>query len=678
MFENPTSTGLHSVRARDNHFPPALEMPTHRWHVILFGLLIISSSLVFLPGRSGPLIFDDYSNLVDNTYVKLKKLSIENLERAAYSLDAGPLQRPIPMATFALNYYWTGSFSDTTPYKLTNIAIHALNGLLVFWIMQLILTRAANKVGPGERKLSPRDNLILAATAAVLWVVHPIQVSATLYIVQRMTELAAMFTLLALASYLVARDASLKNKRWAPWLLTAGPILFGTLGMLSKENTLLLPVFMGVIEFCFYSSERPWSLWKEVSSRTRRLIGLGIAILLIAAAVGAVRYALPVYRIRQFDMYERILTESRVLFFYLGLIFVPRLDQFGHQHDDITISTSLFNPWTTLPSLAAHVALLSFAFMLRKRNRLIAFGILWFYAAHLLESTIIALEIAHEHRNYLALLGPVCIVIGLFETVRTKLQWRRTQWMLATVGIIFAGTAAARADEWRDYNSFFRYEAIHHPRSPRIQMGMSILLEAQGQNAAAIAAIRRAIKLDPKEVGYMLDLYISSAHVGTLPTPAEQERTIELLKSEPISATAFLALQQIAACLQTSCASLQIPLETWARTVLQRSGALAADKSYYNYLLGLACGAQGKIAEAIKYFWLSSEQDPAYLHPLFALASIYVQRHDLVGAERVLTKLQRVNARVSHPRDQEMAAVERDVEALRVAALKTSSRSATR
>lgn len=651
-------------------------MLKHRWHVLLLTMLVLSSALVFLPGRSGPLIFDDYSNLVDNHFVKLKTLDIENLKRAAYSLDAGPLQRPIPMATFALNYYWTGTFYNTTPYKLTNIAIHALNGLLVFWLMYLILIRDSTMASDGRRRPSPHSVLVLAAVAAVLWVVHPIQASAALYIIQRMTELAATFTLLALASYLVARRATLRGKRGALWLLIGGPVVFGTLGMLSKENTALLPFYIAVIEYCFYASERPWSRWKEMSPRTKKFITAGISIAFAVAAAAAIRFALPAYSIREFDLYERVLTESRVVFFYLALIFVPRLDQFGHQHDDIQISTSLFSPWTTLPSLVGHVAILTCAVLLRKRHRLITFGILWFYVSHLLESTILALEIAHEHRNYLALLGPICIIIDLVETARTKLEWRRARWLLAAVGLAFAAMGAARADEWRDYNSFFRYEAIHHPRSPRIQMGMSALLETQGQYAEAIAATRRAIELDPKEVGYLLDLYISTARIGIFPTPAEQERTIELLKSAPLSATTFLALQHITKCLQTSCRALREPLETWARTALQRSGSAAVDKSYYHYLLGLAFGAQGKFAEATKYLWLSSEEDHTYLHPLFTLASIYVGLHDVDGAERVLAELERVNARVDHPRDHELAMVKRDVEKLRAAALKTSSRAA--
>ncbi|MCR4301983.1 MAG: hypothetical protein NUV51_10265, partial [Sulfuricaulis sp.] len=452
------------------------------WRTTLFSLLVVFSAAVFLPGSSGPFIFDDYSNLFDNSYVKVTTLDAEALHRAAYSLEAGPLQRPIAMVSFALNYYWTGSLYNSTPYKLTNIAIHAVNGLLILWLVRLILDRLAETpTTPGVRR-STQVTGFLATAAAVLWVIHPIQVSTVLYLIQRMTELSALFTLLAIVCYLMARRALQNGRRWAPWLLVGGPVLFGTLGMLSKENALLLPLFIGVLEFVLYPAERPWSFWKHLAPKTRRVIGVAIVAAVIAAAVGAILYALPSYAQRRFTMTERVFTEARVVFFYLSLIFVPRIDRFGHQHDDIGLSTSLISPWTTIPSLAGHAVILTGALLIRRRQPLIALGILWFYIAHLLESTVFGLEIAYEHRNYLALLGPILVIVGMLESARAAFAWQRVRWLIPVIIAIFGGVTLLRASQWGDVNSFYRYEAQHHPRSPRIQVGMNILLEAQGRN----------------------------------------------------------------------------------------------------------------------------------------------------------------------------------------------------
>ena len=111
------------------------------------------------------------------------------------------------------------------------------------------------------------------------------------------------------------------------------------------------------------------------------------------------------YDLRSFTLFERLLTEGRVLWFYLGLIVFPQLEHLGLYHDDIAISTGLFTPWTTLPALVGLAWLAFLSWWTRTRAPLVSFGIAWFLIGHAMESTVLPLEIAHEHRNYLPLLG---------------------------------------------------------------------------------------------------------------------------------------------------------------------------------------------------------------------------------------------------------------------------------
>jgi len=85
-------------------------------------LSIFLSALVYLPGINGPFVFDDHPNLLSNDYVKIRDLKPATLYRAAYSLKAGPLQRPVAMLSFAINYYFAGSFRKSFPYKATNLS----------------------------------------------------------------------------------------------------------------------------------------------------------------------------------------------------------------------------------------------------------------------------------------------------------------------------------------------------------------------------------------------------------------------------------------------------------------------------------------------------------------------------------------------------------------------------
>jgi hypothetical protein len=344
--------------------------------ILLLSILLAASALVYLPGIGGPFLFDDYGNIVHNDFLKLQELSAGDLYHAAYSLRSGPLQRPIAMASFALNYYFAGGFTSPVPFKLTNLCIHIINGLLIFWLLRLVFTRAALRSGsPASDHRSPQAVTALAAAGALIWMVHPIQLTSVLYVVQRMTELSALFTLLGLICYLKGRLRLCSGRPGGIRLIVIGLVGCGVLGLLSKENAALLPVFAGALELTLFSSEMPWRLWSSLSARKKQAVIAGAFLLVVVSIVTVIGYALPAYASRPFDLPERLMTEARVLWFYLSLIVLPRLPAFGLYHDDIVLSTSLLSPWTTLPSVLGICALLGLAFLARRSQPLVTLGI---------------------------------------------------------------------------------------------------------------------------------------------------------------------------------------------------------------------------------------------------------------------------------------------------------------
>ncbi|HDO34469.1 MAG TPA: hypothetical protein ENH08_05055, partial [Chromatiales bacterium] len=114
--------------------------------LVLFALLALTAA-AYWPGLAGGYLYDDMPNIVDNTRVHLHTLAPEALLSASFSSHAGPLMRPISMASFALDYYFFGP----APYafKVTNLAVHLLNGLLIFWLTTLVLR--------GYRRYRPDD-----------------------------------------------------------------------------------------------------------------------------------------------------------------------------------------------------------------------------------------------------------------------------------------------------------------------------------------------------------------------------------------------------------------------------------------------------------------------------------------------------------------------------------------
>jgi len=629
---------------------------------LVLGALCFLGSLAFLPGVGGPYVFDDYSNLLDNVFVKVRSLDVSSLWQAAFSLTAGPLRRPVAMVSFALNHYFAGDFSSTVPLKLTNIAIHGLNGILVFWFTTLVLRRAASRASSGAGKqVSTQTGLLLASFVAIAWVMHPIQLTSVLYIVQRMTELSALFMLAAIIAYLHARDMGLRGKhRPARMLLALAAIVFWPLALFSKENAVLLPVFIAILEWILFRAEDPWRRLAN-APRTRYAV-IGVAIVVLSAlAIFGYLYAQTGYGIRTFTMGERLLTEARVLFFYIGLVIAPRLDAFGLLHDDIAVSTSLLSPWTTLPAIGGVAALLLLAIRLRSCCPLVSLGILWFFGAHLLESTIFPLEITHEHRNYLAIWGILLAAVDPVQRALASAQKKHLVWTgLALALAVFAGVTVTRANQWSSAQKLYLFEVLHHPDSAGAQAGFANVLLAQGKVDESMSAMRRASDLAPAEAGYLISLQ-TVASMRDLPLQKnDSEEISRRLASGPVTAVTQWALNKASDCVLDSCKTLPAPMEQWTAILIDRPSVSKNRNllSYFYYFHARALWAQGKINEAINAYRRSYEIDRNYYHPLFDLAYLFLElgRRDL--ARPIVDELNRLDARTTNKRTTEIRKLE--------------------
>jgi tetratricopeptide (TPR) repeat protein len=427
--------------------------------------------------------------------------------------------------------------------------------------------------------------------------------------------------------------------------------------MLSKENAILLPVFVLAIEFVLFPDERPWRSWNQIPRPGRNFLLCSAAVCAGLILIIALHMAWPGYSIRHFNMIERLMTEPRVLFFYVSLILVPRINEFGLLHDDIAISRSLLSPWTTLPSLLTLAAMLGYAIYARRRLPLLSLGVLWFLVAHLLESTLFPLEIAHEHRNYLAVLGILFVVVHLLDHGSMRLGHFRLWGLIPVMALVFAGTSYARAMQWSDINSLYRYEAIHHPNSAGAQAGLSTLLNTQGDYKGAIDLLKRASELNPREAAFLMGMRWIAAKRGETITPEEREETLRRLVAYPVSPTAGLTLNSINECILDSCRGLQQDMETWMQVLLEKEHA-PVEASFYYYLLGRASYGQGKLQQSIDAFIASHQTDPVYLHPLLELGAIYVRTGKTGPTEKVLALLQQINSKHRHPQDEAIKKLE--------------------
>jgi len=462
--------------------------------------------LAYWLGINGGFFFDDGPSILEIAAIQITSLSANSLHQAWSSGGAGPSGRPIAQLSFALNYFFSGF--NPFAFKATNLAIHLINGLWVFAIARLLLTAA-------QPLAKPRHLLLASGWVAALWLLHPIQLLPVLHVVQRMTSLSALFLLAAFWLHIQARTRGGIQGfllLWPSWML------LWPLSFLSKETGILFPVFVLAWELI---------LRRSTQGRLDRFARVLVALAAVCA-LAVLAYALSPraqwlwagYDMRPFSLPERLLTEGRVLWFYLGLMLLPRLEAFGLYHDDIAVSTGWLTPWTTLPAMLGLAALVGLAWRLRKRAPLVSFGIAWFFVGHALESTALPLELAHEHRNYLPLLGLLLAGgWGLLQALQSKGERKTVGVALAVAALAyFPFVTALRSNQFENDGRRTQLEAQHHRKSPRAQFEAGRVLaglpDARDANAPTYSfALRHyeiANGLDPSfKMGWLGMMHLS-------------------------------------------------------------------------------------------------------------------------------------------------------------------------
>ena len=493
----------------------------------LAGLLLAA---IYGPGLQGGFFFDDEPSILQAEGVRLERLSAESLREALASGRSGPSGRPVAQLSFAANHFFSGF--DPYAFKVTNLVIHGFCGLLIFSLTLRLL--APLRWAPPRR-----HELIFAGLVAVLWLLHPLQLTPVLHVVQRMTSLSALFLLGALLLHVIARERG--GRLGALGVALAWGVLW-PLSFFSKETGVLFPLFALAWELIVRRSAHG-SL-----DRFARILATATALAAVAgAAYGlspAGRWLWAGYDLRSFSLPERMLTEGRVLWFYLGLMLLPRLEALGLYHDDIAVSTGLLEPWSTLPAWAGLAGLVWLAWRARVQAPLLSFGIAWFLVGHGLESTALPLEIAHEHRNYLPLFGILLACVwGLARLLESAGPPRVLGITVAAAALLYLPfVTALRAHQFGDEIRRTQVEAQHHRGSARAQYDAGRALaghdDATRIDAPAYSFARahfeRAGELDPGFKQGWLGLIYLNCRAGL-----QAERTWLDELSRRLQATSF-------------------------------------------------------------------------------------------------------------------------------------------
>lgn len=618
-------------------------------------LALVFTVLAYLPGLHGPFVFDDITNIVQNGALKIPNLHWDQLMHAAFSSDAGPTRRPLSSLSFALNYYFggTGSFS----FKLTNVVIHLINGLLFFLLLRQIVRYWRNT----DAIKSDVTAKWLPLLGAAAWLLHPLNLTAVLYVVQRETSLCSLFILIGCVCYCHGRLRLLKGRSgW--WWIFIGAAASAVLALAAKETAALLPIYLLVIEFCvfrFALAEPERNRLREFM-RQRGLLIFYLLFLVLPFALGmfwlfAIHHGSAFsYSGRDYTLGERLLTEPRVVWDYIRWTLYPRLPDLGLYHDDIPLSEGMLSPPTTLLSILGLIALLVLAGFTWKKRPWICFGILWFFTGQLLESTVFPLEIAFEHRNYLADMGIILAVTTFILTEPTRYVKVLVRFaVIVLVVLTFGALTGMRSYIWRSTNSLVAVQAANHPRSPyaTYALGEQLTNEVLGGKRVllpeAVQALRRSSELPNSGIIAGAALALLEAQMLDNNDPANFANMAQRLRTRPISASDQQGLVALVQCQNAdNCHFTRAELESLFTSALANL-RIGKGSTYANILTDygnfLGQGGHSDLVKSRELMLKAAEAVPSEPQYRMNVVVLDIALEDKALAEKDLQKVEALN-----------------------------------
>ncbi|MFQ5592020.1 MAG: tetratricopeptide repeat protein [Phycisphaerae bacterium] len=497
--------------------------PTYsNWLPVLIAIATIGA---YITSFNGVLMFDEIPRIE-------KSEQIHGLWPLSRML---PGRRPLVTFTLALNYQL--SRLDVRSYHAVNLAVHVLAALTLYGILRRTLLKLhhrarSNSTDPSrERKRgvnapvgsasgSEGQQLVargspgsevgpgvgarwLAASAALIWAVHPLQTQSVTYIIQRGESLMGLFYLLTI--YCVLRGAdSVRSRAWYTAAVSAC-----ALGMCSKAVMVTAPLVVLLYDATFIAGSirgavrRRWGLYLGLAATWSILGALGIVRGVLDSTAEAATVG---FGYKGVTPLQYLLTQCEVIVHYLRLSFLP-------------VGLCLDYAWPAVeraghavPSGSVIAALLAGTVWCLVRHRALGFLGAWFFIVLAPTSSFVPIkDLAFEHRMYLPLAAVVTLAVAGWQSLVSRIHVRqaaaaglvRRSSVVALVAVVGA-LGYATADRNTDYHSrlaMWRDVTAKRPQNARAYSNLGVALMAEGRFEEAIAPCEHAVKIEPSFAG---------------------------------------------------------------------------------------------------------------------------------------------------------------------------------
>jgi Flp pilus assembly protein TadD len=443
--------------------------------------------VAYSPALRAPFVYDDIPAIVQNE-------SIRDLAPAAFTPPANsPLSgRPLVNVSFAINAALNramgippGMEGETTNYRVTNLVLHVGVGLLIFGIVG----RTARRAWAGDSTL---DSTMFAGAVTLIWLAHPLNSEAVIYLTQRTELMVSLFYAATVYAAIRASDATDARPR-RRWRIAA--VVACALGMLCKEVMFTAPFVVLLYDRAFRAGS--WGeLWSNSERRPFYAALFATTLIVLATTFGGART-----QSVGFDLgvtwYEYLYTQAWAIARYLRMVFWPVGLTFDY--GDIPVRDARGIPGAVLLSLLAIGTVIAWT-----RQRFLWLGFLgaWFFLLLAPSSSVVPIrtEMAAERRVYLASVAIVALaVLGMSVLLRrARFGVRATGGATAVLVVVLTACTFNRGRTYQSNEALYRDLVEKAPNNPRAHIGFGLTLAQEGPERLAEAerALRHAVALD--------------------------------------------------------------------------------------------------------------------------------------------------------------------------------------
>lgn len=424
-------------------------------------LIIIVTFFIFSPSlKNGFIQWDDYLYIVSNPAIK--SFSFENVKSIFTSVYISNYL-PLTMLSYSLDYH----FYKLSPfgYHLTNLILHLLNCVLVFWLF-FIISKSAG----------------VSFITTILFAIHPLRVESVAWIGERKDVLYAFFFLGAIVSYC----RYLKERRVSRYYYIA--IFLFLLSLMSKAMAVTLPLVLMLIDYFLGRRHDKFILIDKVPFFILSFIFGAAAIF----AMGLNKY---VWQKMSFDLFDKFAVAGYSIVFYLNKLFMPiGLSCLYVCRERVSLFYLLIIP------------LLIILFFACKRSKIIIFGAAFFLITILSVLKFVpfaGITAVADRYTYIPSIGLFFIVgegfIRLYKINTKYISFVRALLIVALVTIITSLSSLTydRCKIWKDELSLWDDALQKHQYHPLTYNNRGAAYLETGEFDKAISDLTKALEMDP-------------------------------------------------------------------------------------------------------------------------------------------------------------------------------------